>query len=95
MKNQTIVTAGATLLTSINWDKAGINPQAIIDAAKAGRIQGPLTDWLASQAWNEGKDFEGDFQLGFKPVSINDIPKPCNVLLRYKRNMNVVSVNVK
>jgi hypothetical protein len=37
----------------------------------------------------------GDYQLGFKPVNINDIPKPCVVLLRYNRNMDLVVVKVK
>ena len=36
-----------------------------------------------TQAWKDGKDFLGDCQLGFKPVNIRDIPKPCTV--DYKR----------
>lgn len=45
-------------------------------------------------AWESGKDFEGDYQLGFKLVNKQDIPKPCTVNLRYKRNMNVAVVKV-
>lgn len=48
-----------------------------------------------TQAWKDGKDFQGDFQLGFKPVNVKDIPKPCTVMLRYKRNTMVTSVQVK
>lgn len=44
--------------------------------------------------WNSGKDFEGDYQLGFKPVNKDDIPKPCTVLLRYKKNTMVIAVKV-
>lgn len=43
-------------------------------------------------AWKADKDFEGDYQLGFKPVNRQDIPKPCTVMLRYKRNTMVASV---
>ena len=46
-------------------------------------------------AWNAGKDFEGDYQLGFKPVNREDIPKPCTVNLRYKRNTQIAVVKVK
>jgi hypothetical protein len=45
-------------------------------------------------AWNDGQDFEGDYQLGFKPVNKDDIPKPSTVLLRYKGNRSVCSVRV-
>lgn len=45
-------------------------------------------------AWAEGKDFQGDYQLGFKTVNINDIPKPCSVTLRYKRNTQLAVVKV-
>lgn len=43
-------------------------------------------------AWKADKDFEGDYQLGFKPVNRQDIPKPCSVMLRYKRNTMVAMV---
>ena len=46
------------------------------------------------QAWAEGKDFEGDYSLQFKAVNIGNIPKPCTVNLRYKRNTQVASVKV-
>ncbi len=45
-------------------------------------------------AWNEGKDFEGDYQLGFKPVNLEDIPKPCTVYLRYAGQRKVAVVKV-
>ena len=49
------------------------------------------------EAWASGKNFMGDYQLGFKPVNINDIPKPCTVGLRYagKRRITVVNVEVE
>ena len=46
------------------------------------------------EAWSTGQDFQGDYALGFKPVNINDIPKPCTVLLRYKRASHVINVKV-
>lgn len=46
-------------------------------------------------AWAEGKDFEGDYNLGFAKVNVNDVPKPCTVMLRYKRNSAVTVVEVK
>lgn len=45
-------------------------------------------------AWSEGKDFEGDFQLGFKPVNVNDIPRPCTVVLRFARNAKFAVVKI-
>ena len=47
------------------------------------------------EAWATGQDFQGDYALGFKPVNINDIPKPCTVLLRYKRASHVINIGVK
>ena len=47
------------------------------------------------EAWATGQDFQGDYNLGFKPVNINDIPKPCTVLLRYKRASHVINISVK
>lgn len=46
------------------------------------------------QAWAEGQDFQGDYQLGFGYVNIESLPKPASVMLRYKHNMSVVCVNV-
>jgi hypothetical protein len=46
-------------------------------------------------AWVSGKDFMGDYQLGFKPVNIQDIPKPCTVGLRYAGNRKMATVEVK
>lgn len=47
------------------------------------------------EAWATGQDFQGDYNLGFKPVNINDILKPCTVLLRYKRASHVINISVK
>lgn len=46
-------------------------------------------------AWNDDKDFLGDYQLGFKPVNRRDLKPGDTVLLRYKRNTQVTSVKVK
>lgn len=46
-------------------------------------------------AWQSGKDFIGDYQLGFKPINRQDIPKPCRVMLRYKRLTRTVVLEVK
>lgn len=46
------------------------------------------------RAWLEGQDFEGDYQLGFKPVNINDLPKPATVNLRYRGNTMLAVVKV-
>lgn len=48
----------------------------------------------AKTAWNDGKDWEGDFQLGFKPVNREDIPKPCTVVLRFDANRKLTTVKV-
>jgi len=45
-------------------------------------------------AWNDDKDFEGDYQLGFNRINRADIPKPCTVNLRYKGNRSVAVVKV-
>lgn len=45
-------------------------------------------------AWTDGKDFIGDYQLGFALVNREDIPKPCMVNLRYHKNRKVAVVKV-
>ena len=45
-------------------------------------------------AFKDGKDVEGDYQLGFQLCSISDIPKGSTVNLRYKRNTAVVVFKV-
>lgn len=45
-------------------------------------------------AWDAGNDFVGDYQLGFRYVAKPDIPRPCTVILRYKKNMSVTTVKV-
>lgn len=47
------------------------------------------------RAWQEGKDFIGDCQLGFQYVNREDIPKPCTVMLRYRHNTMVTPMEVK
>lgn len=46
------------------------------------------------QAWDEGKDFIGDYNLNFHVVNKQDIPKPCTVNLRYKKKTQVAVVKV-
>lgn len=46
------------------------------------------------KAFREGKDFEGDFQLGFKPVGISDFAPGTRVNLRYRKNTMVCVVTV-
>lgn len=45
-------------------------------------------------AWNEGKDFEGDYSLGFKLVNKDGIPRPSVVNLRYKRLTQIAQVKM-
>jgi hypothetical protein len=52
MSNQTAAVVAA-ITTSVNWERKGINLQAIIEAANQGRLGGPLTDWLVAQKWND------------------------------------------
>jgi len=48
----------------------------------------------AKAAFDAGKDFEGDYQLGFKLVNRAQLPIGSTVLLRYKRNTQVANVKV-
>ncbi len=54
MSNQTAA-AVVAIATSVNWERKGLDRQAIIRAGNQGRLGGPLTDWLVSQGWNLGK----------------------------------------
>lgn len=45
-------------------------------------------------AFNQGADFEGDLQLGFRLCSKRDIPTGSTVLLRYRRQTRVTSLKV-
>lgn len=46
------------------------------------------------KAFNEGKDFEGDYQLGFRLVNKSQLPQGATVNLRYKRNTQVAVTKV-
>ena len=48
----------------------------------------------AKADWAAGKDWIGDYALGFKPVNVSDIPKPCVVILRYQGGTRCVAVKV-
>lgn len=37
-------------------------------------------------AWQEGKDFEGDYSIGFRLCSRRDFAPGTSVILRYKNN---------
>ncbi len=47
-------------------------------------------------AFNEGKDFDGDYSLGFKLVNKPQLEemKPCTVNLRYKGNRSIAQVKL-
>lgn len=45
-------------------------------------------------AFNAGKDFEGDYSMGFRKCSKRDFKEGDTVLLRYKRCQNVAVVKV-
>jgi hypothetical protein len=52
------------------------------------------TQTEAKEGFNEGKDWEGDYSLGFKLCSIRDFADGTPVLLRYNKLKNVVSIKV-
>lgn len=45
-------------------------------------------------AFNEGKDFEGGYNLGFRLVNKPQLPDGATVILRYKGNRMTASVKV-
>ena len=51
MSNQ-LAAAIAAVTTGVNWERSGLNLQAIIEAGNQGKLGKPLTDWLVSQGWN-------------------------------------------
>ena len=44
--------------------------------------------------FRDGKDFEGDYSLGFKLCSVRDFAPGTKVLLRYKKHTAVTTVTV-
>lgn len=46
-------------------------------------------------AFNAGKDFLGDYQMGFRPCNKADIPAGSKVVLRYKRNTAAAVITIK
>lgn len=48
-----------------------------------------------TNAFKEGKDFSGDYQMNFAYCSIRDFKPGDTVLLRYKRNTQVTSYKIK
>lgn len=46
------------------------------------------------EAFRSGKDFEGDYILGFKPVSINDFLPGTTQNLRYRKNTRVAVIKI-
>ncbi len=50
--------AMVAILQGVNLNDSRMDTQtlqAIVDAQKQGRLKGPLTDWFATQQWNQGK----------------------------------------
>ncbi len=52
MNNQTAA-ALAAIANAVDWEKTGLDQQAIIEAANQGRLGGPLTAWLVAREWNK------------------------------------------
>lgn len=50
-----IPTVITSLISSVDFDRAGFDHQGFIDAVKRGEVRDLLSDWLANQAWNQGK----------------------------------------
>jgi len=50
MSNQTAAALSA-IGTSVDWEKRGLDIQAIIEAANQGYLGEPLTEWLANKGW--------------------------------------------
>ena len=46
------------------------------------------------EAFASGKDFIGDYQLGFQYMSVRDLKPGVTVLLRYKRKTQVTTLKV-
>ncbi len=54
MSNQTAA-AIAAITNAVNWERKGLDLQAIINAGNQGRLGTSLTDWLVAQCWNGGR----------------------------------------
>jgi hypothetical protein len=48
----------------------------------------------AKDAFASGKDFIGDYQMGFRYMSCRDLKPGDTALVRYRRNTQVVAVKV-
>ena len=53
MSNNQIAAAVASITQNVNWERKGLDLQAIIEAGNRGELGGPLTDWLASKGWTK------------------------------------------
>ena len=60
MDDQTAA-AFATIGKSVDWERAGFNLQAIVEAGNRGELGKPLTDWLASKGWEKSVTTKGKF----------------------------------
>ncbi len=64
--NEQIVPAITSLITSVDFNREGLDLQGFIDAVKRGEVRKPLTDWIASRGWVTTKlNFSGDFDPVF------------------------------
>ncbi len=54
MSNQTAAVIGV-IANAVNWEREDLDLQAVIRAGNQGRLGVPLTDWLVSRGWNQGK----------------------------------------
>jgi hypothetical protein len=54
MSNQTAA-AIAAIAGAVNWERKGLDLQAIIEAGNKGELGAPLTDWLAGRMWANGQ----------------------------------------
>ena len=53
MGNNQTAAALSAIATSVNWERSGLDLQAIVEAGNQGKLGKPLTDWLIAQSWKE------------------------------------------